>query len=161
METLPALLAICAGNPPVTGGFPSQRTGCCSFDDLLVVCLSDLLNKQSGWRWTDSRILTAHVTPLQWHTDGWTLSVLTQPSLSHCSSHWNFENRMSIDFIFASSFDELQWFGHKIIDVVVGKTAAGYMSNGPLTRYVKLWVAHALGMPVTFSPPPNSKETAG
>ena len=27
--------------------------------------------------------------------------------------------------------------------------------NGTLTRYVKLWVAHAPGMPGTFSPPPQ------
>ena len=27
--------------------------------------------------------------------------------------------------------------------------------HGPLTRYVKLWVARALGMPGTFSPPPR------
>ena len=27
--------------------------------------------------------------------------------------------------------------------------------NGPLVRYVKLWVVHALGMPGTFSPPPR------
>ena len=33
-------------------------------------------------------------------------------------------------------------------------------ANGLLTRYVKLRVAHALGMPGTFSPSPNSKETA-
>ena len=33
--------------------------------------------------------------------------------------------------------------------------------DGPLTRYVKLWVAHAPGMLGTFSPPPTSKETAG
>ena len=32
--------------------------------------------------------------------------------------------------------------------------------NGPLTRYEKLRVAHAPGMPGTFSPPPNSKENA-
>ena len=32
--------------------------------------------------------------------------------------------------------------------------------HGPLTRYVKLRVAHAPGMPGTFSPPPTSKETA-
>ena len=31
--------------------------------------------------------------------------------------------------------------------------------NGPLTRYVKMRVAHASGMPGTFSPPPTSKET--
>ena len=29
--------------------------------------------------------------------------------------------------------------------------------NGPLTRYVKLRVAHAPGMPGTFSPPPDFK----
>ena len=33
-------------------------------------------------------------------------------------------------------------------------------AHGPLARYVKLWVAHATGMPGTFSPPPTSKETA-
>ena len=27
--------------------------------------------------------------------------------------------------------------------------------NGPLARYIKLWVAHAPGMPRTFSPPPR------
>ena len=32
--------------------------------------------------------------------------------------------------------------------------------NGPLTRYVKLRVAHAPGMPGTFTLPPTSKETA-
>ena len=31
---------------------------------------------------------------------------------------------------------------------------------GPLARYVKLRVAHAPGMPGTFSPPPTSNETA-
>ena len=31
--------------------------------------------------------------------------------------------------------------------------------DGPLTRYMKLWVAHVSGMPGTFSPPPTSKET--
>ena len=29
---------------------------------------------------------------------------------------------------------------------------------GPLTRYVKLWVAHARGMPGTFSPPPLQRK---
>ena len=35
-----------------------------------------------------------------------------------------------------------------------------FVFNGPLTRYVKLRVAHAPGMSGTFSPPPTSKETA-
>ena len=33
-------------------------------------------------------------------------------------------------------------------------------NHGPLTRYAKLRIAHASGMPGTFSPPPTSKETA-
>ena len=32
--------------------------------------------------------------------------------------------------------------------------------HGPLTRYVKFWVAHAPGMPGTFSPPLTWKDTA-
>ena len=32
--------------------------------------------------------------------------------------------------------------------------------HGPLSRYVKMLVAHAPGMTGTFSPPPTSKETA-
>ena len=35
-----------------------------------------------------------------------------------------------------------------------GRTDRGYF-NGPLARYVKLWVAHAPGMPGTSSPPPR------
>ena len=31
----------------------------------------------------------------------------------------------------------------------------GHMPNGPFTRYAKLWVAHAPGMPGTFSPQPR------
>ena len=32
METFSALLALCEGNPPITGGFPSQRPVTQSFD---------------------------------------------------------------------------------------------------------------------------------
>ena len=39
-------------------------------------------------------------------------------------------------------------------------TYARSQFHGPLTRYAKLRVAHAPGMPRTFSPPPTSKETA-
>ena len=35
METFSALLAICAGNSPVTGEFPAQRPVTWSFDDFL------------------------------------------------------------------------------------------------------------------------------
>ena len=42
----------------------------------------------------------------------------------------------------------------------VSLIALSCLSNGTLTRYVKLRVVHAPGMPGTFSPPPTSKETA-
>ena len=39
-------------------------------------------------------------------------------------------------------------------------TWCDHICHGPLTRYVKLRVAHAPGMPGTFSPPPTSRDTA-
>ena len=46
METFFALLAICAGNPPVTGGFPSQRPVTQSFDVFFDLHLNKRLGKQ-------------------------------------------------------------------------------------------------------------------
>ena len=55
METFPALLAICAGNSPVTGEFPSQRPVTQSFDVLFDLCVNKRLGEQSwGWQiWDD------------------------------------------------------------------------------------------------------------
>ena len=36
METLSTLLALCVGNPPVAGGFPTQRPVTRSFDDFFL-----------------------------------------------------------------------------------------------------------------------------
>ena len=50
METFPALLALCAGNSPVTGEFPAQKPVTRSFDVLLDLRLNKWLRKQSsGW----------------------------------------------------------------------------------------------------------------
>ena len=59
METFSALLAICAGNSPVTGEFPSQRPVTRSFDDFFNLRLNKRLSKQSRRRWfeTPSRSL--------------------------------------------------------------------------------------------------------
>ena len=43
METFSTLLALCEGNPPVTGGFPSQRPVTQSFDIFFDVRL------KKGW----------------------------------------------------------------------------------------------------------------
>ena len=47
METFSALLALCAGNEPVTGDFPSQRPVTRSFDVFFDLRINKRLNKQS------------------------------------------------------------------------------------------------------------------
>ena len=50
METFSALLALCAGNSPDTGEFPSQRPVTLSFDVFFDLHLNKRLRKQS-WGW--------------------------------------------------------------------------------------------------------------
>ena len=50
METFSALLAICAGNSPVTGEFPAQRPVTRSFDVFFNLRLNKRLSKRS-WGW--------------------------------------------------------------------------------------------------------------
>ena len=62
METFSALLAICAGNSPVTGEFPTQRPVTRSFDVFFDLSLNKRLSKQS-WGWwfeVPSRSLWRH-----------------------------------------------------------------------------------------------------
>ena len=62
METFSALLAICAGNSPVTGEFPAQRPVTRSFDVFFDFRLNKRLSEQS-WHWwfeTQSRPLWCH-----------------------------------------------------------------------------------------------------
>ena len=63
MDTFSALLAICAGNSPVPGEFPTQRPVTQSFDVFFDLRLNKRLSKQS-WGWwfeTLSRPLWRHV----------------------------------------------------------------------------------------------------
>ena len=50
METFPALLAICEGNSPVTGEFPTQRPVTWSFDVFYDLRRNERLSKQ-WWGW--------------------------------------------------------------------------------------------------------------
>ena len=50
METFSALLALCAGNSPVSGEFPAQRPVARSFDVFFDLRLNKRLSKQS-WGW--------------------------------------------------------------------------------------------------------------
>ena len=62
METFSSLLAICAGNSPVSGDFPAQRPVARSFDVFFYLRLNKRLNKQSWVLWfeTPSRPLWRH-----------------------------------------------------------------------------------------------------
>ena len=62
METFSALLALWDGNPPITGGFPSQRPVTRSFDVFFELRLNKRFSKQSRRRWfeTPSRSLWRH-----------------------------------------------------------------------------------------------------
>ena len=62
METFPALLALCAGNSPVPGEFPTQRPVTRSFDVFFDLRLNKRLSKH-WWGWwfeTLSRPLWRH-----------------------------------------------------------------------------------------------------
>ena len=50
METFSALLALCAGNSPVTGEFPTRRPVTQSFDFFFDLCLNKRFSTQS-WGW--------------------------------------------------------------------------------------------------------------
>ena len=62
METFSALLALCAGNSPLTGEFPSQRQVTRSFDVFFDLRLKKRLSKQSlgWWSQTPSHPLWRH-----------------------------------------------------------------------------------------------------
>ena len=47
METFSALLAICAGNSPVSGEFPAQRPVTRSFDVFFDLRMNERLSKHS------------------------------------------------------------------------------------------------------------------
>ena len=67
MESLSALLAICAGNSPVIGEFPAQRPVTRSFDVFFGLRLNKRLSKQ-WWCWwfeTPSRPLWRHCNDYQ------------------------------------------------------------------------------------------------
>ena len=67
MEAFSALLAICAGNSPVTGEFPSQTPVTRSFDVFCDLRLNKRFSKQS-WGWwfeTLSRPLWRHCNEMQ------------------------------------------------------------------------------------------------
>ena len=78
METFSALLAICAGNSPVPGEFPTQRPVTPSFDVYFDLRPNKRLNKQSwGW-WFET------LSPPLWRQ--------RNEKLCDHTSHWQLRN---------------------------------------------------------------------
>ena len=69
MEIFSALLAICAGNSPVTGEFPAKMPVMRSFDDFFDLRLNIRLSKQSWDWWFETPSL-----PLWRHCNAWWLT---------------------------------------------------------------------------------------
>ena len=69
METFSALLALCAGNSPVTGEFPHTKASDAELWCFFYLRLNGRLNKQSrGWRFeTSSLSLWRHCSASSWH----------------------------------------------------------------------------------------------
>ena len=79
METFSALLAICAGNSPVTDEFPAQRPVTRSFDVFFDLRLNNRLSKHS-WGWwfeTLSRPLWRHCNCVSLASNVWCFTCTT------------------------------------------------------------------------------------
>ena len=84
MEAFSALLAICAGNSPVTGEFPAQRPVTRSFDVFFDLRLNKRLSKQ-WWFETPSRSLWRHCNEMDqnWCNVEWQHRIDAVPVLAH------------------------------------------------------------------------------
>ena len=60
MEVFSALLALCEGNPPATGGFPSQRPVMRSFDVSIDVWIGCWKKQSSGWWFEIATVMWRH-----------------------------------------------------------------------------------------------------
>ena len=91
METFSALLALCAGNSPVIGEFPTQRPVTRSFDVSFNLRLNKRLSTQSWGRWfeTPSYSIWRHrnVNELMAPT-GWSLFCLTKVNWNSVMDHY-------------------------------------------------------------------------
>ena len=80
MGTFSSLMALCAGNSPVTGEFPSQRPVARSFDVFFNPRLNKRLSKQS-WGWWFETPSCSLRCPCNDHTISLSLSLSDNPRL--------------------------------------------------------------------------------
>ena len=110
METFFALLALCAGNSPITGEFTAQRPVTRSFDVFFDLCLNKRLSKQS-WGWWFETLLR----PLWRHCNARLLSLMARSWTCHLSLP-DYMVPRSMDSSWISLF-ELRLTAHGIIDI--------------------------------------------
>ena len=96
METFSALLAICAGNSPVTGEFSAQRPVTRSCDVFFDLHLKTRLSKQSrGWWFgTPSRPLWRHCNGFT-HNPDWGIYAVAIGALTDMAKYVIHENRIN------------------------------------------------------------------
>ena len=121
METFSALLALCAGNSPVTGEFPAQRPVTRSFDVFFDLRLNKRLSKQS-WCWwfeTPSHPLWRHCNVIRNHKDslgGWFMSSRTSTkSIWRRYCIWSFQRhflQQKYSLLFCGILSLLKWAQH-------------------------------------------------
>ena len=100
METFSALQAICAGNSPVTGEFPTQRPVTRSFDVFFDLRPNERLSKQS-WGWwleTLSSSLWRH------RNAKWIYIILLQRLMYKCSTFEYFSNTLDVSLLLATKY---------------------------------------------------------
>ena len=91
-ETFSALLALCEGNSPVTGEFPSQNTVMRILDAFLDMYLNTRLNKPTRGRW-----FVAPLRSLWRHCNGWLWNRGHISFAVHMASYW-FEQQIKFNF---------------------------------------------------------------
>ena len=92
METFSALLALCAGNSPVTGEFSTQRPVTRSFDIFFNLRLNIRLSKQSwGW-WFE---MPLHPLWRRCNEESCSHSILNENITPHCNMKFVFDRYLS------------------------------------------------------------------
>ena len=99
METFSALLALCAGNSPVTSEFPAQRPVTWSFDVFFDLRLNQRLSKHSwGWFETPTRPSWRHsnMFGVTWTNAG--LFALRNSNYINCNQNTSTKMQMTLEW---------------------------------------------------------------
>ena len=124
------LLDLCDGNPPVTGGFPSQRPVTRSFDVFFDMRMNKRLSKQSRCRWfeTPPSSLWCHCN-IDEITSVWNvISVLRHSSAIYDVTTMHLHIQYGIHFVYRKTSNiNRTLVGNKIVDNsdVVGASPVG------------------------------------